>query len=399
MLAYPRQSVHLPLGALNDWGRSGRALGQGVAAAVDGAVELADAMKQVLDTGTKADMAGMLENIARETMEELQEMPVRDWDYSWQKAYAPRVRQMLDQYSGEERERARKMSEALSPYYSMDGRRQMEVNQLHESRRQWQTQVDAAVQRGDSGAARRWMEQGRGVFVPEESAHQQLDKVQSRTLHARWQQQLAQDPFAALAAWEETPPDSRPQGTEELQALEQELQQAREGVFHSLALQLAAGVEQGQNPDAALLDRAVAAGVLSPAQVETARKPQRPLTSADACEWLRRIDEHQSGETEQMAVEIALAPVPAESRRLLLQRLQQSSQLPPQQRRGISRRLWKMYHEGAFGCPGDAEALQCLGRLQEEALQRQTTADAGACEQWLQELQEAAATWLCYQPE
>ena len=84
---------------------------------------------------------------------------------------------------------------------------------------------------------------------------------------------------------------------------------------------------------------------------------------------------------------------------MLMKRLQGSAQVPPQKRQAVSRRLWKMYHDGCFGNPGDAEALQCLGGLQEEALLRQTSTGADDCEQWLRQLQDAADAWVCYQPE
>ena len=398
MLAYPRQGVHLPVSALNDWGRSGRALGQGVAAAGTGVAELASAIKLVSDTGDEADIAGMLEEIARETTEELLESPVRDWDYSWKQAYTPRVQEMLRQFTGDAQERARKMSELYGSRYSLDGLRQLEVKRMRRAREHWQKQVDAAVQRGDSEAARLWMEQGTGVFVPESGLQQQLDKVQSRSLHAQWQQRMAQDPVAALTAWDD-PAEQKPREPEDAQSLEQEVQQARAGAFSALALQLAAGVEQGADPAPEELERAAAAGVLSRELLESARQSRKPLSAADACNWLRRIDERAPEDDESLMVEIALAPVPVEERRMLMKRLQGSAQVPPQKRQAVSRRLWKMYHDGCFGNPGDAEALQCLGGLQEEALLRQTSTGADDCEQWLRQLQEEADAWVCYQPE
>jgi hypothetical protein len=71
MLAYPRQSVQLTVNSLNDWGRSGSSLGQGVAAAGQAAAELADAMQRVNRAGNEADIAARLADIGRETAEEL----------------------------------------------------------------------------------------------------------------------------------------------------------------------------------------------------------------------------------------------------------------------------------------------------------------------------------------
>jgi hypothetical protein len=94
------------------------------------------------------------------------------------------------------------------------------------------------------------------------------------------------------------------------------------------------------------------------------------------------------------------APIPMSERRLLLQRVQTTAALPPAQRSGTSRVLWSLYHDGRFGCPGDAAALRCLGRLQDEALQlQQKSSDARELTQWLDALCSSEVPWLCYQPE
>ncbi len=396
MQAYPRQGVHLPLNALNDWGRSGRVLGQGVAEAGSGAAELADAIYRVQKTGNVADMASALEQIGRETTDELLELPVRDWDYSWQQAYEPRVQEMLSQYSGEEREQARKLSEVYGRRYSLDGRRRLEVERIRQSRRNWQQQVDSAVQQGDSQSARDWLEQGSGVFLPEEQLPQQLDQAQSRSLHARWQQRLLQEPCAALAAWNDEQ-EERPADAEELRALTQEVEQTRRLVLGSLAAGLAAGVAQGKEPAAAELEQAVVAGVLSREQVEEWQsEPRRPAAGA-VCDWQRRIDERSGEDDERLIVDVSLAPLPVGQRRALLARLQATKSLPEQQRVGTSRCLWNMYRQGYFGCPGDAETLQALERLQKEALERQCAGTEKDCTRWLAQLRSETENWVCYE--
>jgi hypothetical protein len=80
--------------------------------------------------------------------------------------------------------------------------------------------------------------------------------------------------------------------------------------------------------------------------------------------------------------------------------VQATAALPPAQRSGTSRVLWSLYHDGRFGCPGDAAALRCLGRLQDEALQlQQKSSDARELTQWLDALCSSEEPWLCYQPE
>lgn len=399
MLAYPRQSVHLPTYSLNDWGRSGQSFGQGIAAVGHGAAELAGAMERVSSAGNEADIAGRLDAIGREVADELREKPVRDWDYSWQQAYAPRLQQLLSELAPAAREQAQRMSRAYGSRHSLQARREIEVERLRRLRRKWQEQVENAVQQGDAASARRWLEQGREVFVPESQLPQQLEAVESRSLGARWQQQLQQDPAAALAAWN-APGAVRPSREDEVRRLQAAMEQARRELGSRLALQLAAAVEQGEEPDAAALQQAAAAGVIPRKWLETQRQEPRPLAVADSCNWLHRIDERDTAADDLLVAEIALAPIPADERRLLLQRVQATASLPPQQRAGISRSLRTLYREGHFGCPGDAAALRCLGRLLDEALQRQL---GGSGEKeirsWLEALRQSDDHWLCYRPE
>lgn len=399
MLAYPRQGVQLPTYSLNDWGRSGQAFGQGLAGAVHGAADLAVAMQRVSSTGSEADIAGRLDAIALEAADELRDKPVRDWDYSWQQAYEPRLHQMLAELEPDAREQAQRMSPTYSAHHSLRARRAAEVERIRHSRRQWQNQVESAVQQGDAAAARRWLEQGAEVFVPAGQLPQQLDAVESRSLCARWQQLVQQNPARALAGWN-APGAARPTREEELRLLRPCLEQARHALESELALQLAAAVEQGDAPDEAALDQAVAAGVLPQEWLAAYRRPPQPLAVAASCDWLRRIDERAAGDDSRLVVEIALSPIPTEERLLLLRRVQATAALPEAQRAGISRALWSLYYAGHFGCPGDTAALRCLGRLQDEALQRQqTTPGSKELNSWLETLKSSDDHWLCYQPE
>ena len=399
MLSYPRQGVQLPTHSLNDWARSGQAFGQGLAGALQGSAELAVAMQRVSSTGSEADIAARLESIARETADELRDKPVRDWDYSWQQAYEPRLNHMLSELDTDAREQARRMSPTYSAHHSLRARRESELERIRHSRRQWQDQVESAVQRGDAESARRWLEQGSEVFVPASQLPQQVEAVESRSLSARWQQQVQQNPAAALAAWQ-AEDASRPAREEDLRPLHALMEQTRSELRAGLALLLAAAVEQGAAPDESALGQAAAAGVFPQEWLADYRRTPQPLAVADTCDWLRRIDERAAGDDDHLVVQIALSPIPVEERRLLLRRVQATAALPPEQRAGISRTLWSLYHEGLFGCPGDAAALRSLGRLQDEALQRQQpSTNEKDLHHWLESLQGSGDHWLCYQPE
>lgn len=397
MQAYPRQGVHLPLNALNDWGRSGRALGQGVAAAGQGMAALVPAIEQVARAGHRADAAALLDEIGRETAAELMELPVRDWDYSWQQAYQPRVHEMLNEFTGAEREEALSLSELYGKKYSLEGRRQMELNRLHQAKSCWRRQVDAAVDRGDADSARQWVEQGRGVFVPEAEMQRELEQVQSRSLQSHWQQRLQHDPHAALADWQSSDAQ-KPEGAEELGLLEEEMQKTRSGLFDALAVRLGASVEQGDEPDSEMLARSVAAGVLTPEQVAPLQQPRVALGVAELCNWLRRIDERDGADDSRLVIEIALAPLPVEQKQGLLRRVQDTAALPPQRRCRMSRTLWNLYCSGRFGCPGDEESMRCLGRLQEEALRGMNSWSEKDFERWLESLSRAdEGNWVCFE--
>lgn len=396
MQAYPRQGVHLPVNSLNDWGRTGKVLGQGVAEAGQGMAALVPVIDKVARAGKTADVAAMLDEIGRETADELAHLPVRDWNYSWQQAYAPRVQEMLNQFTGEERQQALELSEVYGRRYSLEGRRNLELERIHQARRQWQERVDSAVQRGDEKAACQWVEQGRGVFVPEAEMQQTLSSTRSRSLQCSWQQQLQQNPYSALADWQSAE-SRKPEGEKEKSLLESEMQKTRDGLFSRLAGQLSLAVEQGDEPDARLLEQAAAAGVIPGEMLEFAQQPRSALGLAESCDWLRRIDEREPGTEEQLVLRIATAPIPAEQRRLLMQRLRATADLPPGKLSSTSRTLWNLYRNGRFGCPGDVAAMQSLGRLQEEALQRLATRPEKETADWLAQLRREENNWVCFE--
>lgn len=395
LLAYPRQAVHLPLNALNDWGRTGRSLGKGVQELGHGLAELEPVIAKVSQVGQQADAVALLHEIGQETTEELLSLPVRDWDYSWKQAYEPRVQEMLSQFSGEEREQARKLSSELGARFSLHGRREMELHRIGTARNQWQQQVDNAVQRGDEHAACQWVEQGRDVFVPEADMNRQLDEVRSRSVQADWQHRLQQNPYAALSAWQQA--DARkPEDAQALKAVESSMEKVRAGLFNELAGQLAATIEQGDEVDVGVLQQAVSAGVLPAAAAAGVEQEQTPLSVADTCNWLRRIDERAEADDAALTVDIALAPIPVAQRRLLLQRLQATGAVPSQRRSAMSRTLWNLYRSGGFGCPGDAESLLHLGRMQEEGLMRMVSEPEKDTQKWLEQLHHRADTWVCF---
>lgn len=396
LLAYPRQGVHLPVNSLNDWGRTGKVLGQGVAEAGQGVAALVPVIDKVARAGKTADVAAMLDEIGRETADELAHLPVRDWNYSWQQAYAPRVQEMLNQFTGEERQQALELSEVYGRRYSLEGRRSLELERIHQARRQWQERVDSAVQRGDEETACQWVEQGRGVFVPESEMQQTLSRTRSRSLQHSWQQQLQQNPYSALADWQSAE-SRKPEGEQEKSQLESEMQKTRAGLFSRLAGQLSLAVEQGDEPDARLLEQAVAAGVIPGEMLELAQQPRSALGVAENCDWLRRIDEREPGADEQLVLRIATAPIPAEQRQRLLQRLHATADLPPGKLSSTSRTLWNLYRSGCFGCPGDVVAMQSLERLQEEALQGLAARPEKEITDWFALLRREENNWVCFE--
>lgn len=398
MLAYPRQGVHLPVNALNDWGRSGRVLGKGIADAGTGAASLVQALERVEFTGDEADVARQLDEIARETTEELMESPVRDWDYSWQQAYAPRVQKLAEQYRGTARNRALQMAEKNSERYSFEGRKRLELERIRHSRQLWQEQVENAVRKGNADEACRWIERGREVFVPESGMTQRLEDTRSRSLHARWQKNLQQNPYETLVAWNNGT-EERPGGEAERRELESEVERTRSNLFESTALQLAAAVEQGREPAEAEIERAVEAGVLPLNRMAELRLPRTPLTMAETCDWMRRIDERPDGQDGALMVDIAFAPIPGRERCMLLQRLKDTATLPSLQRGGVSQKLWTLYREGRLGCPGDTESLGSLRRLLQESLERQSAGGPQESAKWLSSLQQSTENWLCFQFE
>ena len=93
---------------------------------------------------------------------------------------------------------------------------------------------------------------------------------------------------------------------------------------------------------------------------------------------------------------MAAVPLPLRERRALLQRLDAVGGIPRTQRAAVSGALMDLYRTGRFGCTGDAESLQYLGTLQEEALTRMQDARPEAVEAWVNSLRNQEEAWICF---
>lgn len=397
MLQAPSPGVRIPVPAGIGWDNAAHGLGSGISSLLAGSAALAAECEEVNSTGELAEFTGKLQKIGEETREELAEREVKDWDYSWKQAWSPRLAEAVAELSPEAREAGQLLAEAYSRSASVQALRDREVAQLQRARSGWNQQLEAAVQAGDAAAADAWLERGAGIFVPQEELDSQRSHVRSRACAAGWKAALAAAPLQALADYAEAAPEGLPQG-EEAALLKSEVERSRKLARAGFAAQLTACVGAEKEPDAAEMQRAARAGVLTPAQLASAGAEKKPLSDGEWCVWLRRVDEAATGEEALpgLQLDIATAAIPLAERRVLLERLALAGQVDAADRCTLSRGLWQLYEAGQLGCPGDAAALERLGELQRRGLPVLAREGTDAAARWLEQVRAGGARWVCF---
>lgn len=403
MLGAPSRGVHLPTDGLTGWADSARRVGEGMSAVLMGGAQMLQERARVVSAGELAEFSERLQSIDRETRDELADQDeVQDWDHSWQAASAPKIAEALNELSADSRQAGEKMAADFSARAALEARRDYELSRIDKARSRWRSQVERAVQQGDPARAQDILQAGQGIFVPEHGMQEECESTESRAQLNRWQQNLQADPLPALAQLNSCPQDQLPRRADDVRHLESAKRKAqrtaRQGVLHTLLTCL----QQGEAPEPAYMEQAAAAGIITPEQARhaTAQSPHAPLPPAELNTWMQRIDDGDDDQeaTEALQLQIATAPMPADTRRRLLQRVELSRTLPAADRTRLSRHLWSLYSEGSLGCPKDHEAQQHLAALLQDSLPRLAREGGEATANWVRNMRAAADRWVCFDP-
>ncbi len=398
MLSAPSPSVHLPVQGVMGWGEVARSTGSGISSVILGSAALMKEKEQVTATGDLAEFSRKLHDISDETRARLAGREVKDWDYSWQQESAPRFAEAVAELPPAARQAGREFAEAYSRRASIQALRDREIEQLGHARRNWQQRVESAVQSGDVEQAERWLQSGGGVFVPESELETERRRVRSRACAVNWRSALANKPVLALADWGAATPDDLPQDPAELRYLKAEVERTRRESAANLALHLAEQVNNQLPYDETELEQAAAAGLISAAQLNDARRQSRELKPAEFCTWLRRVDELSDDPAERLSTKLAIltAPISQAQRAGLLQRMELAGGVAADDRRTLSRSLWQLYSAGYLGCPGDSLALQRLAELQQGGLPVLAHEGSEAAARWVEHVRGGGDRWVCF---
>lgn len=398
MLRNATEQPHISLQGLTDWESGAKSAGQGIAAMVQGGARMVQERAEVAATGQLAAFSETLRSIEEETRRELQEIEPEDWDYAWQAANAPRVSAAIAELPVPLREQARHIAAAFTREAGIRAWRDRELAGIDKAREQWQHQVEAAVSAGDGAAARHWVQQGRGVFVPETRVEAEERAVESRARLRHWQQRLQQSPVQTLGDYLQSPHKELPRRREEAELLKQQVEATRLQTRRHFADELQERVLQGCPLPTDEWKLAQRAGLISPEQFAASQSPAQEPSRREYNSWFRRIDECDADEERllDMRLDICAASMPQQERAKLLQRLAQAQSVRQEDRQAMSRRLWDLYYDGAFGCPGDAPAEQRLHRLQKSGLPLLADAGNEAVAQWLESLDHQDEQWISF---
>lgn len=393
--AYPGQSVQVPLSGISGMGEAARAFGRGLAAAGEGIGQLMEMQERVVSQGETAALRDDLQQVAETARQQMMEDgEIGNWEESWQQMVAPMVEPLLQKIPERRRENALRVAQETLQRASLEAQRAYEVGRLTKARRQWETRVSEAVQRGDAKSALSRLEEGRETFVPEGEMEQRRRSLQSRCCSAAWRSRLQEDPVGTLAAWRAEDAE-RPQEEADYRSLGEEIAETGRSLRRRLGSEFSQSVLQGLPPAPEAVQGAVAAGLMPEQPKET--KP-KALSAREEAEWMRRADECEADEDSLAALQLQLATLsaPMPQRRRLMAYLEEGRALPQAPRRELSTELWNMYRKGVFGCAGDAVPQQRLCRLLNESRRLLAEGDADATTAWLTSLRTKETPWLCF---
>ncbi len=342
MLAAPGQPLHLRTLGVFGWERVGRSFGAGLGDVLEGGAALAE-LDRVSSAGELADFSTRLRSISAEVSEELRDEEVQDWDYAWNNAAAPRLREAVQGLSAPSREAGRELARMYSAQASIEARRDRDIRRVSSARGRWEQQVESSISAGQEEQAARWLEAGRGVFVPEQDMEARRQEVRSRACRSRWETRLQASPLEALAEFSTArggQGGQLPTRKEEKEQLEQSCRRTRSSLRRELARRFSENLHAEQEPDAATLGLAVKAGLI-PQLPEQPAGGGKNLGDADRAAWLRWLDcreEGEEGETEARLT-IATASLPLAERRALLTRLERCRGVASADRRSLCQQL------------------------------------------------------------
>lgn len=398
MLSVPSPSVKIPTQGLMGWGETAADLGKGLGSVLSGAAEFLNERDRVTAGGELAAFSAELRKIGDETAAALADVEVPDWDASWAELSSPRFEEAVAGLSPAGRAAGAELAAAYSMRASVMARRDKELSRIRGARSSWQQRVDAAVSEGDEQRADRWLQSGKNVFVPTARLEQERAAVRSRARVSRWRNSLSQDAVAALSALRSAADDELPQESDDRRALLSAAERAHCGALRDYARGVSAAVMQGELPDARQAAAAHAAGLISTEQWKGLSRSEVELSTAQLSERMRRIDECAANEDARaaLALELALAPIPLRQRGELLRRMEQSATVAEPDRRAMSSRLFRLYHRGAFGSPGDATAEAQLCQYQQQGMALLAASGAESSARWLAELEPMAGAWVCF---
>ena len=390
----PPVPARIPVEHLHGWVDATQKLGSGVVSTVLGTQQILNAEEKVTAGGDLAAFSEQLHRIGDETVAELAEQQVDDWDYSWAQASSARFAEAVAALPPYARAAGAELAEAYSAQASLRALRDHKVSAINKAQQHWQQRIDAAVQAGDAQRAEQWLQSGAGVFVPQAEVKARKLQADSKACTARWLRALQTDPIQALQDFHAAGSEQLPSLEEDRQKVATQMQQQHTFARRELAQALTA--ENRCSP--ARVHRAAAAGILSEHEAELAVASPRALSTAEHIDWLRRIDECADDAAAQgeLLLSVGVAPLEPATRRRLVERMQMNSRLAAEDRRAFSRRLLHLYAEGGFGCPQDTEAQQRLRDLQLAGMPVLAEHGSQAAAEWLQGLHTHGYAWVCF---
>lgn len=402
MIPTPAKQVSYRSEGINALAKAGQSMADGVGNFLESLAH-EDEMKEIQQTGDLAALTKDVSTVVDEIREDLAESDVRNWNYNWDKAAQPRLKELVAKLPEQTRAIGDKMATAISQRASVENRRNTELSTIQQSQDKWNERLTQSEQEGDEDKCALWLNAGRGRFFAEDEYEQKQNESRGRCQLNRWQNRLDQEPLAALANLESEEPSDLPQTKEERKIFDTKRERVQFGVRSEMGNLFLQHIKEGIGMKEEQLALAKRANIISPQQYESAiQTPPKNSEPHELCRWTRHIDELDMNDEEkftELKIGLGTATLASRDKQALLTRIDQLKSVGMSDRRNLSRQVWELYEQGYLGARQDTSSIKRLQALQTEGLEHIRTAGAEDTAQWLQSRKEKANSWICFSPK
>ncbi len=393
-------------------GNSLRHLGEGIATYTQGESEREERRKkceeeellnQVQSTGELTELMNQLQYASTRAAAEMEDISAGDdFDYAWRERATPHYREALAELSPASREAGQKLADIYSQRDEIQVRQQKKLSLIDRARSLWNSSLQRSVSEGDEATAALKIDSAANIFIPQQDIDKAKQTAASAANFSRWNKEFKTAPIQTLARYKKAAGDQLPYNKDHRDSLATLSRDTELGARSALVQQLSRQLLANQEITEAELQSSLDAGLISKDQLrhitsQHTRLPRRQ-ENLDYSQWQEQVDACPSDEQAllQLKLGIASSPLNKQNKKKLLLRVESNAELSDSSRQEMHRSIVNAYKAGAFGTPGDPNALARLCQLRDLAPSRIKNEGLKAFDDFISDHSLPEPVWVCH---